>query len=119
MSRITDKVRSAVTKAIAEYGDPILVVDRNGTSYTLEAIARRPSFLLTGDATVAEYYFLVAVDDFNRVRNGIGMDANPAPFFGDETILFNNETYVLRQSEPYEYYDGTRQVIRLWGVKKK
>ena len=119
MSKITDKVKAAVVKAMSEYGDSIVLQDRNGNRYNIDAIARRPTILMTADATVAEYYFLVAVDDFRRVQEGIGMDSTPAPFFGDETILFNGETYVLRSSEPYEWYDGTRQVIRLWDVKKK
>lgn len=119
MSKITNTVKSTVQKALAEFGDPIEVVDRNGARHQLTAIARRPTFIETLDATVSEYYFLVSIDDFNRVREAIGLDAAPAPFFGDETILYNGETYLLRKSEPWEYYDGTRQVVRLWGVKAK
>lgn len=119
MSKITNKVKSTVAKCIAEYGDDIVVIDRNNQQYQTTAIARRPTFLMTADATVAEYYFLIAVDDFRRVQEGIGMDSTPAPFFGDERVIYDGDEYVLRQSEPYEWYDGTRQVIRLWGVKRK
>lgn len=119
MSKITNRVRATVQKALDEYGDEIQIIDRNNNVYALNAIARRPTFLVTADATMSEYYFLVSVDDFHRVQNGIGKEADPAPFFGDELIRYEGDEYVLRQSEPYEYYDGTRQVIRLWGTKRK
>lgn len=118
MSRITSKVASTVSKAMTQYGDLIEVIDRNGAHYQLTAICRRPTFIVTLDATVSEYYFLVSANDFNRVRAAIGANISPAPFFGEETIVYNGETYLLRKSEPWEYYDGTRQVIRIWAVKK-
>ena len=119
MSKITAKVKNTVAKCIDEYGDEIIIIDRNNTQYTTNAIARRPTFMLTGDATVSEYYFLLAVGEFDRIRDSIGKDATPPPFFGNDVIIFGGQTYVLRKSEPWEYYDGTRQVVRLWGVIKK
>lgn len=119
MSKITGKVASAVKRALEQYGDEIEIVDRNQNRYRLDAIARRPTFLVTGDATLSEYYFLVSAGDFQRVQASIGLDSAPAPFFGDETIHYNGEVYVLRKSEPWEWYDGTRQVVRLWGTKLK
>lgn len=119
MSRITAKVAQTVQKALAEYGDTIEVVDRNDNRYSLTAIARRPTFIDTLELTVSEYYFLVSVSDFNRIRGAIGADASPAPFFGGERIVYDGDVYLLRQTEPWEYYDGTRQVVRLWGVKAK
>ena len=119
MSKITSKVKAAVSKALAEYGDPITIVDRQGNRYSLDAIARRPVFTLTADATVSEYYFLIAAGDFQRIQAAIGMDASPAPFFGDERVIYDGDVYVLRSSEPYEFYDGTRQVVRVWGTKLK
>ena len=119
MSKITSKVAMAVQRALDEYGDPIIIVDRNGTEYYTDAIARRPVFLVTEDATLSEYYFLIATGEFDRIRTAIGKDTTPPPFFGNERVIYEGETYILRQSEPFEYYDGTRQVIRLWGTKKK
>ena len=119
MSKITGKVASAVKRALEQYGDEIEIVDRNQNRYRLDAIARRPTFLVTGDATLSEYYFLISAGDFQRIQASIGLDSAPAPFFGREVIVYNGETYVLRQSEPWEWYDGTRQVVRLWGTKVK
>lgn len=119
MSKITNKVKSTVAKCIEEYGDDIVIVDRNNKQYQTTAIARRPAFTLIGDATLSEYYFLISVGEFERIRTLIGKDAAPPPFFGDDVIIFGGQTYVLRKSEPWEYYDGTRQVVRLWGTVKK
>lgn len=119
MSKITAKVAAVVRQALDEYGDPITIVDRNNQSYFINAIARRPTFLVVGDATLAEYYFLVLRGDFDRICESIGKDSTPPPFFGAERIIFDGDEYVLRASEPYEYYDGTRQVIRIWGTKRK
>ena len=119
MSKITGKVASAVKRALEQYGDEIEIVDRNQNRYRITAIARRPTFIDTLELTVSEYYFLISIVDFNRVRSAIGNDATPAPFFGGERIIYDGDVYLLRQTEPWEYYDGTRQVVRLWGVKTK
>ena len=119
MSKITNKVKSTVAKCIDEYGDEIIIIDRNNNQYKTNAIARRPTFMLTEDATISEYYFLIAVGEFERIRSAIGKEATPPPFFGNEVIIYEGQTYVLRKSEPYEFYDGTRQVVRLWGTIKK
>lgn len=120
MSRITSRVKSTVEKCIAEYGDEITIIDRNNNRYETQAIARRPVYIQTLDATYHEYYFLMSRGEFDRITNLIGgKEATPPAWFGDEAIVYDGETYVLRESEPWEYYDGERQVVRIWGALKK
>ena len=119
MSRITTKVKNTVEKAIAEYGDEITIIDREGNQYQTTAIARRPVFLQTIDATYHEYYFLMSRGEFDRITDLLGMDTTPPAWFGGEQILFDGQTYILRRTEPWEYVDGTRQAVRLWGTLKR
>lgn len=118
MSKLTGRVSAAVVKALAAYGDDITVRDRNGNEYRTRAIVRRPSTDTVADATYSEYYFLMLVSEFDRIRSSIG-DVTPPAFFGEETIIYADQTYVLHRTDPFEYYDGTRQVVRIWGVLAK
>ena len=118
MSRLTGRVSAAVVKALDAYGDDITIRDRHGNEYRTRAIVRRPTTDTVADATYSEYYFLLKVSEFDRIRTSIG-DVTPPAFFGQEEIVYSGQRYVLHRSEPYEYYDGTRQVVRVWGVLAK
>lgn len=118
MSHITERVKGAMCRALRSYGDAITIVDRNNREYETRAIARRATFVETLDSVTSEYYFILSTDEFERIKGEIG-EVTPPPFFGKEVIKHKGNTYVLRKTEPYEYFDGEQQSVRIWGSKIK